>query len=134
MKVKLDTQLIQTISYFQNMTGSSVIDCISESDEIYFVVAKGHYGLSVGKGGIKIKNAEKMLKKNIRIFEYSESAEEFIKNAIPETQEIIMKDDGIEVRIKQQDRAKVIGKAGKNIKILNRFLERLYSLGNLKVK
>ena len=134
MKVKLDTQLIQTISYFQNMTGSSVIDCISERDEIYFVVAKGHYGLSVGKGGIKIKNAEKMLKKNIRIFEYSENAEEFIKNAIPETQEIIMKDDGIEVRIKQQDRAKVIGKAGKNIKILNRFLERLYSLGNLKVK
>ena len=134
MKVKLDTQLTQTISYFQNMTGSSVIDCISERDEIYFVVAKGHYGLSVGKGGIKIKNAEKMLKKNIRIFEYSENAEEFIKNAIPETQEIIMKDDGIEVRIKQQDRAKVIGKAGKNIKILNRFLERLYSLGNLKVK
>src|SRR3989338_2255385 len=109
MKVKLDTQLIQTINYFQNMTGSSVIDCINEEGEIYFVVAKGHYGLSVGRGGAKIRNAEKMLKKNIRIFEYSENAEEFIKNAIPETQEIIMKDDGIEVRIKQQDRAKVIG-------------------------
>src|SRR3989338_8142472 len=95
MKVKLDTQLIQTINYFQNMTGSSIIDCISESDEIYFVVAKGQYGLSVGRGGSKIRNAEKMLKKNIRIFEYSEKPEEFIKNAIPETQEIIMKEDGV---------------------------------------
>ena len=133
MKVKLDAQLIQTINYFQNMTGSSIIDCISESDEIYFVVAKGQYGLSVGRGGSKIRNAEKMLKKNIRIFEYSEKPEEFIKNAIPETQEIIMKEDGIEVRIKQQDRAKVIGKAGKNVKIINRFLERLYGKNNLKV-
>ncbi len=134
MKVKLDAQLIQTINYFQNMTGSSVIDCIAENDEIYFIVAKGHYGLSVGRGGSKIRNAERMLKKSIRIFEYSEQPEEFIKNAIPEVQDIIMKDDGIEVHVKQQDRAKVIGKAGKNIKIINRFLERLYGKGNLKVK
>jgi N utilization substance protein A len=134
MKVKLDAQLIQTINYFQNMTGSSVIDCISENSEIYFVVAKGHYGLSVGRGGSKIRNAERALKKSIRIFEYSEQPEEFIKNTIPEAQEIIMKEDSIEVRIKQQDRAKVIGKAGKNIKIINRFLERLYGKGNLKVK
>ena len=134
MKVKLDTQLIQTINFFQNMTGSSVIDCIAENDELYFVVAKGHYGLSVGRGGIKIRNAEKALKKSIRIFEYSENIEEFIKNAIPETQEISIKEDMIEVHVKQQDRAKVIGKAGKNIKIINRFLERLFNKGNLKVK
>src|SRR3989338_5598572 len=99
MKVKLDAQLIQTINYFQNMIGSSVIDCISENNEIYFVVAKGHYGLSVGRGGSKIRNAEKMLKKSIRIFEYSPQAEEFIKNAIPDAQEIIMKEGSIEVRI-----------------------------------
>jgi len=134
MKVKLDAQLIQTINYFQNLTGSSVIDCINEGDDIYFVVAKGNYGLSVGRGGSKVKNAERMLKKSIRIFEYSENIEEFIKNVIPEAQEIIMKDDTIEVRVKQQDRAKVIGKAGKNIKIINRFLERLYDRNNLKVK
>lgn len=134
MKVKLDTHLIQTINYFQNLTGSSVIDCINEGDEIYFVVAKGHYGLSVGRGGSKIRNAERMLKKSIRIFEYSPQPEEFIKNAIPEAQGIVIKGDGIDVRVRQQDRAKVIGKAGKNIKIINRFLERLYGLGNLKVK
>ena len=134
MKVKLDAQLIQTINYFQNLTGSSVIDCINEGDDIYFVVAKGNYGLSVGRGGSKIKNAERMLKKSIRIFEYSQDINEFIKNVIPEAQEIVTKDDVIEVRVKQQDRAKVIGKAGKNIKIINRFLERLYDRNNLKVK
>ena len=134
MKVKLDTQLIQTINYFQSITGSSVIDCIAETDELYFVVAKGHYGLSVGRGGAKVRNAERALKKNIRIFEYAERVEEFIKKVIPETQEIAIKDDSIEVRVKQQDRAKVIGKAGKNIKIINRFLERLYGRNNLKVR
>jgi N utilization substance protein A len=134
MKVKLDTQLIQTINYFQSITGSSVIDCIAETDELYFVVAKGHYGLSVGRGGAKVRNAERALKKNIRIFEYSEQPGEFIKNVIPEAQEIVMKEDGIEVHVKQQDRAKVIGKAGKNIKRINRFLERLYGRNNLKVR
>ena len=122
------------MSYFQSLTGSSVIDCISEEDDIYFIVAKGHYGLAVGKGGVKIKNAERGLKKNIRIFEYSEDLEEFIKNTIPEAQEILIKDKGIEVRIKSQDRAKVIGKSGKNVKIINRFLERLFGRSDLKVK
>ncbi len=134
MKVKLDTQLIQTINFFQNVTGSSVIDCINEDGEIYFVVAKGQYGFSVGRGGVKVRNAERMLKKSIHVFEYSPQPEEFIRNIIPEAQDIAMKDSGIEVRVRQQDRARVIGRGGKNVKILSRFLERLYSLGNLKVK
>ena len=57
-----------------------------------------------------------------------------MKNAIPEAQEITVKGKSIEVRVKQTDRAKVIGKSGKNINIIKRFLKRLFDVDGLKIK
>lgn len=128
MKVVLDSPTIQSINYFQNITGSSVVDCIVENGEIYFVVAQGQYGLSVGKGGAKVRNAEKLFKKTIHIIEYAPDAKEFIKNVIPEAQSVELSGTEIEVRVRPQDRARAIGKAGRNIKILNRLLERLFGV------
>lgn len=134
MKVTLDADAIQSMKFFQNMTGSSVIDCITDGDEIYFVVAHGQYGLSVGRQGVKIKNAEKLFKKPIKVFEYSTDLKEFVKNLVPEAQETEINGKKIEIRIRQSDKAKVIGKGGKNIKILNKFLKRLFDIDSLKVK
>ena len=134
MKVTLDADTIQSMNFFQNMTGSSVVDCIAEEDGLYFVVAKGQYGLSVGKHGAKIKNAERLFKKSIRVFEYSDNLEEFLKNALPEAQDITVKGKAVEVKVRKSDRAKVIGKAGKNINIIKRFLKRLFDVDDLKIK
>ncbi len=134
MKVTLDAETIQSISLFQNMTGSSVVDCITEGDGIYFVVAQGQYGLSVGKHGAKIKNVERLFNKSIKVFEYSETAEGFLRNVVPEAQEITLKGKTADIKVRQSDRAKVIGKAGKNINMLKRFLKRLFDIDDLKVK
>ena len=134
MKLTLDEHAIKSISFFQNLTGSSVIDCISENGDLYFVVASGHYGLSVGKGGSKIRNAEKIFKKSIRIFEYSPDMKQFIKNMVPEAQEISINEKSVEIKIKPQDRTRVIGRGGKNIKIMNRFLERLFGVAAMRVR
>ena len=133
MKVHLDTNKIRMISLFQKLTGAHVLDSL-ENDNIYFVVAKGDYGLAVGKNGSKIKNAEKVFKKPIKLFEYSPDLDTFIKNMIPETKEIIKKDDDIEVRIAGSDRAKVIGRAGYKVKVIHYFLKRLHDVENFKVK
>lgn len=134
MKLRLDAETIQNINLLQSLTGSSIIDCIDEGREIYFIVAEGQYGLCVGKNGEKIKNAERIFKKSIRVFEYSPDMKEFIRNLVPETQEIIIKANGIEIRVKQSDRARIIGKAGKNIKMYNRFMKRLFDRDNMKIK
>ena len=134
MKVTLDQNMIQSISLFQNLTGSSVIDAIAEDNEIYFVIAHGQYGSTVGKNGSKIKNAERVFKKNIKVLEYSEGAEEFIKNILRDVQEFSLKDKTITVKVKPSDKAKIIGRAGKNIKIINKFLQRLFDIDELKVK
>lgn len=134
MKVTLDADTIQSMNFFQNMTGSSVVDCISDSESLYFVVAKGQYGLSVGKHGAKIKHAENLFKKSIKVFEYADTAEEFVRNAVPESQEVGINGKYVEVRVKQSDRAKVIGKGGKNINIIKKFLKRLFDIDSLKIK
>jgi N utilization substance protein A len=134
MKVTLDQQTIQFMNLFQNLTGSTAVDCINEDDEIYFVIAEGKYGATVGKSGVKIKNAERVFKKRIRILEYAQNAEDFIRNIIPDVQEITRKESMIFIKVTAKDRPKVIGKAGKNIKIINRFLQRLFDVEELKVK
>lgn len=134
MKVVLNQMTIQSINVFQNLTGSSVIDCIVEDDEIYFVVAAGQYGLSVGKGGAKIKNAERLFKKPIKVFEYSEDPKQFIKSVLPEAQNIEITGSEMTVKIKQSDKPRAIGKSGKNIKIMNKVLKRLFGIERLKIR
>jgi N utilization substance protein A len=134
MKVTLDQNTIQSINLFQTLTGSSVVDAISEGDEMYFVVAEGQYGATVGKGGVRIKNAERVFKKFIKVFEYSENAETFIKNTIPGIQDLNIAQKTVTVRIKPAERARAIGKGGKNIKIITKFLQRLFDIEELKVK
>ncbi len=134
MKVTLDQNTIQMINLFQSLTGSSVIDAINDGDEIYFVIAQGQYGATVGKGGIKIKNAERVFKKYIKVFEYSENMEEFLRNILPGIQEISSQDKTVTVKIKPNDKAKAIGRGGKNVRILTKFLQRLFDKEELKVK
>ncbi len=135
MKVTLDANTIQIVNLFQNMTGTSVVDCIPEADEIYFVVAKGQYGLAIGRNGSRIKLAERVFKKSIKIFEYSSDLDEFIKNVTGDSEIRKMeKDNGLLIiDVQQGNRARIIGKNGKNIKVINRFLERLFDI-NMKVR
>ena len=133
MKVIFDTEKIKTISLFQQLTGCHVMDLADEENDLYFVVGEGEYGLAVGKEGSKIKNAEKVFKKSIKVFEYSPELEKFVKNLIPESQQISIKENTIRVKIKPQDRAKVIGKGGAKVKTIGTFLKRLFDVEDFKV-
>lgn len=133
MKVTFDTESIKKISLFQSITGANVKDWTETEDEMYFVVGEGEYGLAVGKDGSKIKHAENVFKKPIKIFEYSPDLEQFVKNLVPEHQSISIKDKSIRVRTKPGDRAKVIGKGGARVKVLATFLERLHDITDFKV-
>lgn len=133
MKINLDTDAIRTISLFQKLTGTHVLDSC-EGDEIYFIVAENEYGLAVGKSGIKIKKAEGVFKKPIKVFEYSPDLETFIRNMVPQTKEISNIEGKIELKVSPSDRSKVIGKGGYRIKIIENFLKRSHDVISFKVK
>lgn len=134
MKVTLDSKSIQHMNLFNSLTNSSVIDFIDDEGDLYFVVGEGQYGLAVGKNGVKIKKAERIFKKSIKVFEYSPDLEKFISNLVPEAQDIEIHDKEIIVKIKPADRPRVIGRGGKNVRVMKLFLERLFDIENFKVK
>ncbi|HLD49224.1 MAG TPA: NusA-like transcription termination signal-binding factor [archaeon] len=134
MKLKLDTNAIQSISIMQSIIGSDILDFIDTDDIIYIIVGEGKYGFVVGKNGVKIKFAEKKFKKSIKVLEYSPDMEKFIKNMVPEAKNISINEKNIIINIKNGSRARIIGKSGKNVKIMGKILNRLFDVESFSVK
>lgn len=129
---KFDTELIQIITAFENITGTEVRDCIN-SNVVYFVVNTGKIAITIGKNGKNIKTAERILKKAIKVFEWNEDSKEFLNNMIPKAQKIQIKGDSAVVTLSYENRGAVIGKGGDNINAIRKFLERNSTIKKLKV-
>jgi NusA-like KH domain protein len=127
-----DTDIIRVINAFESITGTEVRDCVC-SDIIYFLVNPGKMALAIGKNGHNIKIAEQMLKKPIKIFEWSEDCEQFIKNLIPSVQKIDINGEKATLSIETERRGMVIGRKGCNIKVIREFLERNSNIKDLKI-
>lgn len=130
----LDERAIQYISYFENISGAAVDDCVQEEDRIIFIVKKGQAGLAIGKKGSNIKKAMYDLKKEIEIIENGETPEEFIKNALApaEIQEITISNaEGKKtalVKIDGKFRGMAIGKGGSKIDRCKRLISRHHDI------
>lgn len=127
-----DTDIIKMINEFENLTRTEVRDCIC-SDVIYFLINPGKMAITIGKNGQNIKNAERVLKKPIKIFEWNDNVEEFIKNMIPQAQKININGEKVTVTITIETRGAVIGRAGGNIKAIREFLDRNSNIKELKI-
>ncbi|MFH1229364.1 MAG: NusA-like transcription termination signal-binding factor [Candidatus Aenigmatarchaeota archaeon] len=127
-----DMDMIRMINAFENITGTEVRDCVF-SEVIYFLVNPGKMAIAIGKNGQNIKVAERMLKKSIKIFEWSDDCEQFIKNMIPSTQKINLDGEKVTITIDKENRGLVIGKKGANIKVIREFLERNSSIKEVKL-
>jgi len=138
--VRFDTETIRLITLFENLTNAPVKDCLvnSSADTIYFVIGEGKVGVAIGKNGNNVKNAEKVIGKNIKIFEFSDDVCSFVRNLIPQANDVRLINECektlVEVRIDKNNRALVIGRDGKNIKLFKELLRRNHSIDNLIVK
>ena len=129
---EFDTDMINLIAAFERLAKTEVRDFIS-NDVMYFLVNPGKVAIAIGKGGETIKNAERVLKKQIKLFEWSEDEKQFIKNMIPQAQSITLNDGRAQVTLNAKDRGAVFGRGGSNIKIIREFLSRNSTVKELKV-
>nr|MDO8084480.1 NusA-like transcription termination signal-binding factor [Candidatus Sigynarchaeum springense]MDO8117382.1 NusA-like transcription termination signal-binding factor [Candidatus Sigynarchaeota archaeon] len=130
MSYSLDQKSMGFISYFENISGAQVDDCISEDARIIFIVKKGQAGLAIGKKGANIKKAMRDLKKEIEIIENGDTAQEFIKNALApaEIQEITISEGRAMVKIDASQRGMAIGKGGSKIDRCRKLLQRHFNI------
>jgi len=139
MGLTFNTETIRLITLFENLTGVRVRDCLvdKESNTVYFVIEEGMVGMAIGKNGNIVKNAEKIMRKNIKIFEFSKDLKTFVKNLIPQANEIRIKNENnsitVEVKVDKKEKPIVIGREEKNLKILKQLFQRNHKVNNLVV-
>ncbi|KAF5052152.1 KH domain protein [anaerobic digester metagenome] len=119
----LTEDCMRLISEFESLTGAGSRDCVIDerNSRIIFVVNPGEMGLAIGKKGASIKKASDVMGKRIEVVEYSDNAEQFVKNCFLPAQVLDVEFEDSErglvahVEVKEEDRGIAIGKEGKNI-------------------
>ena len=124
MTVKLGVEEMRYIALFESLTGARAQDCLidKEGARLTFVVRREDVGLSIGKGGDKIRRTRRVLGKAVEIVQHSEDPAEFVKNLF--TPARIKRVDFAEeggkrvalVEVEEQDRGRAIGKGGERIR------------------
>ncbi len=133
-KIKIDTETFRIISVFERITKVQPKDCLVSPDAIYFLIEDKKIGLAIGKNGVNTKKLSKLLGKEIRLFEYSESPEALVKNLIPSAENIEISGSIVKLTVPSQKRHSVIGRGGKNINMVKELLDRHCGIKELKIR
>lgn len=118
----------------------NIIDMVEEEDKLTFIVEKGQLGLALGKGARNLQTLKNVFNKEIKILEYDDDVERFIRNLFKphqvESVALESEEDGIfaRVTVKPEDKGKAIGKAGRNINVVRQLARRHHNIQELKVE
>src|SRR3989344_1315170 len=132
--MKLDLEKIQQINLFEKVTKSLVKDCFFLNDLYLFVVEPGNASKAIGKQGINIRKMAKLLRKKIKVVEYTENLENFLTSLIfPLKMKEIVINESIEVSADTKTKGLLIGRNRKNLTFYNEILKKYFNK-ELKIK
>ncbi len=129
--IKFTSETIGFINLFENLTKARVKDCYISQDEVIFIVYEGEAGKAIGRDGVNIKKATSMIKKKIKVVEYSDEPEKFIANMIaPQKGKIYKKDENTIIIEGKGARFKeaVLGRERKNLKELQEIVSNYFNV------
>ena len=136
-RVKLDQEILGLSNLFERETRARVMDCFRDGDAIFFIVAAGQIGKAIGKGGVNIKKLQNSTGKKIRIIEYQDKVESFVKNVIypVNVQEIVLEGNTLFIRdSSKKTKSLLIGRNGINLQRIKRAVQRFYTVDEVKVE
>jgi NusA-like KH domain protein len=137
-KILYDNETIKVMSMFTSITKVPLKDCFFDGIKYTFVVFSGNIRHALGKDAINVKRIEQKLQKKIRIVEYNEDMQKFIKNMLlPFKVNEIQINDGL-VTVKSDDlktKSLIIGKNARNLRTLETNVRRYFpELKEIKVE
>ncbi|MBL7054784.1 NusA-like transcription termination signal-binding factor [Candidatus Woesearchaeota archaeon] len=134
-RIKYDADLMNIIRLFENMTGAKLKDCIS-NERIVFIVEENEIGRAIGKHGVNIKRLENMLKKKIKVIEFSQNVLQFIKNLLYPLQVLNIENNDNIITITGPDtktKGLIIGRNKQNLNNLISAVKRYFDVGDIRV-
>ncbi len=130
--MKYDRELIGYVNTFEALTKASVKDLfLDKNRNLVVIVKEGDAGKAIGKAGRNIKMLMRLLKKKIKIIEYSKDPVEFLRSVLEpiKVDSIEMGDKEILIHSKNtQTKAILIGRNRNNLKELNLLINRFFDL------
>jgi len=141
-EIVLNEQSLQLMAQFEQLTGAGSRDCIIDdrNERLIFVINPGEMGRAIGKQGSSIKKASEDLGKRIEVVEFSDDAEQFLRNCfLPARVTSVLFEENEEgdlvafIDVVEEDRGIAIGKAGKNIFKAKCLAERQHDVANVQL-
>jgi len=132
MEIKLDLESLKLIALFESVTRAEVKDCIASEEKVIFVVNKGQAGAAIGEKGENIQRLREMLRRSVEIVEWAEVVEQFVRNIFHNFKVSEVKIEKRNnrntaiVTVDPDQKARAIGKQGKNLHAACEILQRHY--------
>lgn len=127
---------MKLITLFESVTGANVKDCIADEKITIFIIEEGQMGKAIGKSGANIKRVENMLKKKIKLVEFSNDLLQFVRNMIYPIEALEIKKEDGSIVIHGKDtgsKAMLIGRERQNINSLTQIARRYFDISGIKV-
>ncbi|ACX73384.1 NusA family KH domain protein [Methanocaldococcus vulcanius M7] len=138
-KVRLTTEEIMKIGFFEKIANVPILDCVLNDERVAFIVKEGDVGAAIGKGGENVKTAEEKFGKKVDIIEYSDDWRKFIRNIFApiHLEDVWVKRVGKDVvafiKVSPRSRKAIFGEKGKNLERALEILKRHTKITKIKV-
>ena len=134
-RLKLDRDALGLSSLLEKISHVQVKDCFQDEDTVYYIVETGQVGKAIGKKAQNIHKIQEDLDKRVRVIEFKEKVEDFVKSIIYplEMEQVVINEEGfVEIRdSRKKAKSLLIGRGGKNLQLINRAVRRFF---NVEVK
>ena len=134
-RVKYDSDLMKLMTLFESVSGAKVRDVVSNG-KVVFIIEENDMGRAIGKNGMNIKRIEHMLKKKVKLVEFSNDIVQFVKNIIhPIEVQNVEYSDGI-ITISGKDtstKSMLIGREHQNLNHTADLVKRYFDVKEIKV-
>ncbi|MGC8672686.1 MAG: NusA-like transcription termination signal-binding factor [Thermoplasmata archaeon] len=138
--IKIDENMLRYISTFYQSTGVDVMDIAEDDENIFFIIYPGSLRKAIANNGENIKKLKEKLGKNIILVEYSDDPQRFIYNLfyrfnVKEINIDKVNDDmRVSVKVDPGQKARAIGKNGRNLRVTKDILSRHFKVSSLLIK
>ncbi len=131
------------MALFENITGSSVVDCLIDDGDgkIVFVIKKGYMGLAIGRNGCNIERVKKSIGKQVEVIEHSDNMEKFIANIFSpiNIKKVEIVDNRnhkrtARIAVNAKDKGLAIGRDGKNIQRAKLLIQRHHNIDDAVIQ
>ncbi len=126
-------------SLFQDVTRTTVVDCLDTPDRIVFVVQMGDIARAIGKKGENVAKLRRLMNRDILVVEFSDVPETFISNIFRNYKvkkvEIEQRGDitHATVTVEATLKGKAIGRGGKNLRTARDLIARHFPIQSVSV-